>query len=294
METFARLDEESGFHLLLTTSKEIVDRMKTFKVRDDDVWVITYPKSGTTWMQEIVSAVCADGDLETINKTSLTERVPFIDCVFPFDKRPPYIDLEEMTSRRLIKTHFPHQLIPPGVLKQTPKVIYVARNPKDVIVSCFYFFNGFISEPKLKWDEFFQLFIKDEVPYGSWFNHNLYWWNRRHEAHVLFVTYEDMKKDLSNIVHQVSEFLGHVLNEETVARIVDHCSFSSMKKNPKVNKSEDVMLDSADSSGKNIQFMRKGIVGEWKTHFTVAQCEQLDKLYKKRLQGTDLTLDVFF
>ncbi|XP_033126751.1 sulfotransferase 1C2-like [Anneissia japonica] len=292
METITWFDKESGFTLDYSTPKEILEVMKTFKVRDDDVWVVTYPKSGTTWMQEIVSAVCADGDLESIKQTSLDDRVPFIDCVFSFDKRPRYMDLDEKTSRRLIKTHFPHQLIPPGVLKQTPKVIYVSRNPKDVIVSCFHFYNAFVlTAPKIKWDDFFQYFIKNEVPWGSWFDHNLYWWNRRHESHVMFVKFEEMKQDLTKIVRNVCEFLGRDLNEETISRITDHCSFSSMKTNPQTNKS-DLMAKTADSStGNKFAFMRKGNVGDWKNHFTVTQNEQFNKLYKEKLDGTDLTFD---
>ncbi|XP_071945153.1 sulfotransferase 1C2-like [Antedon mediterranea] len=295
METITWFHKESGFTLDYATSTEIIDAMKTFEVRDDDVWIVTYPKSGTTWMQEMVSAVSADGDLESISKKSLDDRIPFIDCIFPFDIRPRFQELEEAASPRFIKTHFPHQLIPQGVLTKNPKVIYVARNPKDVMVSCFHFYNAFVrNAPKVKWDEFFQHFITNNVPWGSWFDHNLYWWNRRHESHVMFVTFEEMKQDLVKVVSDVSKFLGKDLDKETIERIADHCSFGKMKKNPQANKSQNLMKDTVNGdTGNTVQFMRKGKVGDWKNQLTVAQNEIFNNLYKDKLQETDLNFDKF-
>ena len=74
--------------------------------------------------------------------------------------------LDAMESPRVIKSHLPFYLLPPKLI-DTCKVIYVARNPKDVIVSYFYHhkfwdelhgFNGNL-------EEFAQFYIDDEGIY---------------------------------------------------------------------------------------------------------------------------------
>eukprot|EP00057_Strongylocentrotus_purpuratus_P019961 XP_011674435.1 PREDICTED: sulfotransferase family cytosolic 2B member 1-like [Strongylocentrotus purpuratus] len=87
-----------------------IDRIKTFQVREDDIWIVTYPKAGTHWMMEIVGLIVNDGDPDQINRTlySSTAEMICMDQNFP-------------TS------------------KGGRKVVYVARNPKDIIVSWFNF-----------------------------------------------------------------------------------------------------------------------------------------------------------
>lgn len=52
---------------------------------------------------------------------------------------PPYAKLAAMTEQRFIKTHLPMKLMPHSVLTSGAKVVYVARNPKDVAVSYYHF-----------------------------------------------------------------------------------------------------------------------------------------------------------
>lgn len=45
--------------------------------------------------------------------------------------------LAGMPSPRFVKTHLPMTLLPPKIL-DTAKVVYVARDPRDVVVSCYH------------------------------------------------------------------------------------------------------------------------------------------------------------
>lgn len=65
-------------------------------------------------------------------------------------------DLSKMTTPRLIKTHLPIKLIPKDALDKHCKIVYVARNPKDVIVSLFHF----VSNPLYMFEGNFQQLLE--------------------------------------------------------------------------------------------------------------------------------------
>lgn len=107
--------------------------LKSFEVRKSDVWVASFPKSGTTWVQELVCLIESDADFEKVKSKSIEERSPFFEYPSPGLKI-----INKMESPRIIKTHMPIELLPESV-ETNSKVIYVLRNPKDVTISFFYF-----------------------------------------------------------------------------------------------------------------------------------------------------------
>ncbi|ROT69903.1 putative sulfotransferase 1 family member D1 [Penaeus vannamei] len=107
----------------------------------------------------------------------------------------------------------------------------------------------------------------------------------RNEDHILFLRFEEMKADLPAVVRKVAKFLGKAVTEEEVERLADHCSFGSMSKNKAVN-NEDIMAPSSERT-KNIKFMRKGQVGDWKNHLTEEQVKAFKAWTMKHLQDSD-------
>uniref|UniRef100_A0A1B0DM57 Sulfotransferase domain-containing protein n=1 Tax=Phlebotomus papatasi TaxID=29031 RepID=A0A1B0DM57_PHLPP len=59
--------------------RDTIETLYNFDVRPDDVWVVTFPKSGTTWVQEMVWQICNDLDYERSKKENLMERVPYFE-----------------------------------------------------------------------------------------------------------------------------------------------------------------------------------------------------------------------
>lgn len=53
-----------------------------FQARPDDIWVATFPRSGTTWTQELVWMIANDLDYEAAQRDPLTKRFPFFEFVF--------------------------------------------------------------------------------------------------------------------------------------------------------------------------------------------------------------------
>ncbi|XP_077989068.1 sulfotransferase 1A1-like [Glandiceps talaboti] len=276
-----------GIRMLAITPGPTFDAIREMEVRDDDIWVVTYPKAGTTWGQEITSVIMEDGDLEKVKSKSLLARVPYIE-LGPLGQQPAtYKMVDQMPSPRLIRTHLPYHLMPKQWFEKKPKTLYVARNPKDTAVSGWHFtkINHFFKTYET-FSDFFPKYLEGDVIYGSWFDHNLKWWEHRHDSNVMFVKFEDMKKDLKGQMIRIGDFYGHPIAADKIDACVEHCTFDKMKNNPMSNYSKAHFINHKKGT-----FHRKGEVGDWKNHFSVAQNELFDAVYFEKTQGTGLTFD---
>lgn len=61
------------------TFKKHADHFYNFKARADDIWIATYPRSGTTWTQELTWMIANDLDYDGAQRDFLTKRSPFFE-----------------------------------------------------------------------------------------------------------------------------------------------------------------------------------------------------------------------
>ncbi|NP_998930.1 sulfotransferase 1A3 [Sus scrofa] len=264
---------------------EALGPLESFQAWPDDVLISTYPKSGTTWVSEILDLIYQGGDLQKCQRAPIFVRVPFLEFKIP--RCPTGFELlKDTPAPRLLKTHLPLTLLPQTLLDQKVKVVYVARNAKDVAVSYYHFYRMAKVYPNPgTWDSFLEDFMAGEVSYGSWYQHVQEWWELRHTHPVLYLFYEDMKENPKREIQKILEFVGRSLPEETVEDIVQHTSFQEMKNNAMTNYRTlpSDLLDHSISA-----FMRKGITGDWKSTFTVAQNERFEADYAEKMAGCNL------
>ncbi|XP_026533191.1 sulfotransferase 1A1-like [Notechis scutatus] len=138
---------------------EIYDEVERFEAHPDDLLISTYPKSGTTWVSEIIDMIYKEGSLEKCKVQPIYMRVPFLEFAVP-DVPTGIKLLKEVPRPCLIKTHLPVQMLPKSFLEKNCKVIYVARNAKDVAVSYYYFYQMAKVHPEPgTWEEFLEKFM---------------------------------------------------------------------------------------------------------------------------------------
>ena len=123
------------------------------EVLEEDIWISSFPKCGTTWTQEMVWNIVNDLDFERAKSEKLDKRIPFVELTAitedrHFDNFTPEeksvnatlvasVDFcKNLTTRpRILKTHLDFEMLPRQVKEKKPKVIYVTRNPRDAVVS---------------------------------------------------------------------------------------------------------------------------------------------------------------
>ncbi|XP_042252349.1 sulfotransferase 2B1-like isoform X1 [Thunnus maccoyii] len=248
-----------------------------FTFRPDDIVIVTYPKSGTTWMQEIVPLIMSGGDPASVETLPNWDRVPWLEV-----HQTRFLRLESRPSPRMFATHYQYNMMPPSFFEVKPKVIYVMRNPKDVFTSSFHYYGiiSFAANPGSQ-SEFLHKFLDGKVMFGSWFDHVKGWLNAEDKERIMYISYEEMIMDLKDSVGRIAQFLEKSLDTEVIEKIADRCVFKNMKKNKMSNYSTAPrgLMDQTKS-----EFLRKGIAGDWKNQLTGAEVEHFDAVYKDKMK----------
>ncbi|CAC5371701.1 SULT1 [Mytilus coruscus] len=240
--------------------------IREMQSRESDIMICTYPKSGTHWVNEVTNMLIRNKtELDTVTKVStMLEVIPDLSV------------LDALPSPRLLNTHCSFKYLPKKHIENRCKIIHIIRNPKDVCVSFYYHAK---SDPFLdftgSWDDFFEMWMSDKCPYGSWYNYEKEMEQAEKDFPGMIFTcyFEEMKKDDTGEIQRLANFLGIPCTEKTIANIAETTSFNNMQQN-KLDITKVVF-------GKGFIY-RKGEIGDWKNHFTVAQNERFDEQYTER------------
>ncbi|KAJ6649914.1 Sulfotransferase 1E1 [Pseudolycoriella hygida] len=272
---------------------ECAEKLYNVEARTDDIYLCTFPRSGTTWTQEMLWLLCNNLDYETAKSENIFVRSPFLefesfvtgglkDCNKELTP-PAALDLlPQMTCQRVIKTHLPMKLLPHDALSKGCKIVYVARNPKDVVVSLFHFLKNprFLYEGDF--DQFVDLFMDDLLTWSPYFEHVKDGWRHRNDPNVLFLFYEDLVMNLKGSLTSLATFVGHSLNEENIPQLMEHLHIENFKENPTINQKNLAKY----GSGKWVHVRRGRIGGN--PEMTLEIEGRIDEKIEKHFAGTGL------
>ncbi|MCL7022007.1 hypothetical protein MKW94_006307 [Papaver nudicaule] len=299
-----------GFWCFAAGIEDIKDFQHNFKALDTDIVIASVPKSGTTWLKALTFAIvnrsrypCSSVSKNYLHHPLLTvsphDLVPFIE----FKHLTPEYSSPVDSPCKLIATHIPYPSLPESIKTSTIncKIIYMCRNPLDNFISLWVFMNKLRAmpantenNPSLPIEEAFEFFCDGVSEFGPFWDHVLgYWKESLDNPHkVLFMKYEDLKKDPKTHLKRLAEFMGcsFTLEEESqgvIEDITNLCSFEHLK-NLDLNK------DGTWRKGiENKVYYRKGAVGDWKNYLTPQMVKRLDCLMEEKFQGSGLVFETY-
>lgn len=239
--------------------------------RDDDIVIATYAKSGTSWMQQIVSQLIFQGE----EGLPVAEMSPWVDLRVP-PKEVKLPAIESQTHRRFLKTHLPVDAL---VFSERAKYIYIGRDARDVIWSLHNHhaqandaWYGALNDtpgrvgpeigrpPASRAEYFINWLDKDGDPFWPYWENLRSWWELRELPNVKLVHFADLKQDLPGQIADLAEFLDIEVSPEVMDKILHHCSFTYMKENATAS----VPLGGAFWEGGAKTFIHKGVNGRWR------------------------------
>ena len=254
-----------------------------FKFRDDDIIISTYAKSGTTWMQQIISQMLFNGDTE-IDTQAMS---PWIDFRLP-PKEVKLPQVEAQTHRRFIKTHLPVEAL---VFSPKAKYIYIGRDGRDVLWSLY---NHHAMGNEAMYDalnnspgrvgpplepppddirEYWHTWLaRDGFPYWSFWENVRSWWAIRNLPNIIMVHFDVLKRRMPEEMRRIAKFLDIPIDESKWDIIVEHCTFDWMKEHGE----KIVPLGGVMWKGGTKTFINKGTNGRWKETLTAAESAEYE------------------
>uniref|UniRef100_S4RGD9 Sulfotransferase n=1 Tax=Petromyzon marinus TaxID=7757 RepID=S4RGD9_PETMA len=268
-----------------------LEAIASFPVRPDDVWIASYPKSGTSVLQEMVFLISQGVDPAEVGIMNIAEQMPVLE-----HPQPGLDILTELTTPRIIKTHLPYGLLPRDLWDSKAKVVYMARNPKDLAVSYYQFLRS-LRTPGFRgsFPEFCRRFLENRLAYGSWFDHVQEFWNHRNDEQILFLKYEDLHQNLPKVSEQLQAFLSIKQETAHAQDVVQHCSQlvdASMQPHARGNHTHNTYEDSPIIEHTKVNdSIQRGRVGIWKDSLSVEESEHFDVAYGERLSQIGLQFE---
>jgi len=241
----------------------------SLKVRSDDTFLVSYPKSGNTWMRFLIANL-----LQPDPPVGLLEA----DCLIPSVDAKSKKFFDDMKSPRVIKSHF-------SFIPAYKRVIYVVRDPRDVVMSQYHYqVKRGVLEQGSSLDAFVGRFLKGEVcPYGSW-GDNVGSWTatRRDDPNFLLLRYEDMLADVTSGAAKISNFLGFGQDASRIATAVERSGLENMRK---VEKAEGKKWDSTKGTRQDMSFFRSAKSGEGRAALSRESIERIEKAWGPLMQS---------
>jgi hypothetical protein len=203
----------------------------------DDIFIAGYPKSGNTWMQCLIAGVLFGLDTR-LTPDSLVQTLV------------PDTHLQKFYKRFLTPTFFKTHSLPQSAYK---KVIYLARDGRDVMVSYFHFLSAFGNRPA-----FLELVTTGQGLFPCrWHEHVETWMANPHSAQMMVVRYEALKRDPVPVLEEICHFADLERERSLLEKVAQNSTFEAMRERERELGWENAAWP------RDKAFMRRGVVSSF-------------------------------
>jgi hypothetical protein len=233
---------------------------RSLVIHPDDIFLVSFPKSGNTWTRFL---------LANIRYPEQSATFANIDQLIPDPTGTTKRDFDRMPRPRIVKSH---ECFDP----RYPRVIYIVRDPRDVVVSQFHYHR---KVRKLGDDspmeKFVTRFIAGETcPHGSWGQNVTTWLGTREgDPRFLLLRYEDMVADTPRVLADVVAFLNLSVTPGQIAQAVERSSADRMRK---LEKAQTDLHGLTRGSRKDLSFVRAASSGGWRSELPASLVAKIE------------------
>ena len=232
-------------------------------VLPEDIFIVSYPKSGNTWARFIVANLIAPE--RPIGFDNIEQIIPDI-----YQHTPR--QLAGLRSPRVLKSH---EYFDP----RYKKVICVVRDPRDVAVSYWHHQLKFrqIDENYSK-ELFVQRFIAGDLdPFGSW-GANIGSWlgARENDPDFLLVRYEDLLRNPAIELRRIASLVGSLASDELIEKAIAKSSFQQMQL---LEQAQEHQWDSLKKTHQDMKFVRKGTGVQWRHELSEKSIDEIERAW---------------
>lgn len=234
------------FNVISQMWAKMVKHNPQVALHPDDVFIVSYPKSGNTWVRFLLANIIRYDSGEPVDFHSVHQVIPDIEV-----KAHEKI-LHTMPPPRLIKSHEPYD-------SRFKRVIYILRDGRDVMVSYYYHLH----EQGQFEGSFLDFLRKDDLHPCLWHEHVESWLPHTKQCELLLIRYEGLIKQPEIELEKMCGFAGLPCDRDRLRWAVSNSSFDAMRK---------IEREKGRAFGKTqgFEFVRKGVVGDWQNHFDSA------------------------
>lgn len=236
---------------------------RNLKVFPDDIFLVSYPKSGNTWTRFLIANLVypeKNPDFANIND------------LIPDPEAMAKRDLERARRPRILKSH---QYFDP----RYPKVIYIVRDPRDVVLSAYYFdIKRKLINEAYPLEKFVSRFVRGELtPYGSWGENVATWiYTRGNSPQLLLVTYEALQSKGAQEMGRIADFLGIRSTPEKIAFALSQSTADRMRE---LERKQGHLWSSTRETRQDKPFVRSARTGGWRNELTEASVAEIESAW---------------
>ena len=224
-------------------------------LRQTDIFIVGHPKSGNTWLAYMLAIILYKDTKHQIKLSTIGDYVPVI-----HGRDSKIASYAHLSYPRAFRNEWP---VYPGLY---PKVIYLIRDPRAVLVSYYHMYRTYFNDFKITMQAFIEEYlshghIRSWEPLVRWDKQVLAWIdNVERDKRIMIVKYEDMVLNRRDVMDKLVEFASIPCTKEILDLAETRGSFEAMKMDEKKHGAESYPGDIRQRG----QFIRRGKIDGWR------------------------------